>query len=581
MQSNHRSIIPDLESLPEALQRSVKENDNHKLLPEEGISLVISLLEKKPDGRYDKKSLQEALLTLSDSETEIRPIIKLKGSYYAVDKGSRNKKNLKKGAYGLVKPGQNLLSGAAVAIKTQESIKPRSGFRKVNIPPEKVKETVQLEIAALEAMDRGTGEIKGRSVQRPKRAPSHEEIQFCIVMDYVDGLPLDALLETGPIAFSTCLEIAIGTLTDVQKLHHAQGTYHYKNEDRKALGFYHCDLKPGNIIYDPAKRQAKVIDFGTVSPIDAETKQPVRCVVGTLTYYAPELRKGLATQPSEATEVYALGLIFAEVFNFITKDKGNEVRDIFKWVEPPVSPEQKAAYELIKQMAAEDPKDRPTLQTALETFQHIARKYETTNATEEQTFAINEKRIEEFLHRQEKIASNDHRILEKKIVGLFKESKKRKDEMLMNMLRCLELQLGQIDLEHLSASDKQNCIQLCNKVKILTDEADQQIILKILKEDILEKMTTFFHAECKKHSRSFLLSTQDPINVLNAGIQGQYYYTRAIGSLLKLISSDNDMNSFLKKYCNFDIKEQLKGIQLQKLNTIIPFPSLKLGNENK
>lgn len=74
-------------------------------------------------------------------------------------------------------------------------------------------------------------------------------------------------------------------------------------------GFYHKDLKPENILVrkESMKTKVYVIDFGISGPTGFRN-------IGTEKYMSPEqkgIRKGMA--PSQATDVFALGLIGYEI----------------------------------------------------------------------------------------------------------------------------------------------------------------------------------------------------------------------------------------------------------------------------
>jgi len=76
----------------------------------------------------------------------------------------------------------------------------------------------------------------------------------------------------------------------------------------------HRDLKPDNVMYDPATRQVKLLDFGIATDTDIAPEQRLTRAgffVGTLMYVAPEALSGelvgpLADQYSLATIAYFL-----------------------------------------------------------------------------------------------------------------------------------------------------------------------------------------------------------------------------------------------------------------------------------
>ncbi len=111
-----------------------------------------------------------------------------------------------------------------------------------------------------------------------------EEGQDYLVMNFVDGRPLDAVEPR-------CAADAVATLCGaVQHMHDH--------------GLVHRDIKPQNILVDTAG-VAHLGDFGLAKDADAATLTAEGAVLGTPTYMAPEQVAG--TPASAATDVYGLG----------------------------------------------------------------------------------------------------------------------------------------------------------------------------------------------------------------------------------------------------------------------------------
>jgi tetratricopeptide (TPR) repeat protein len=80
-------------------------------------------------------------------------------------------------------------------------------------------------------------------------------------------------------------------------------------------GIVHRDIKPNNIMIDGISAQVRlwITDFGLARALQSDTTVSGRgAVAGTPGYLAPELLKGHA--PSEASDLYAFGVVMHEVF---------------------------------------------------------------------------------------------------------------------------------------------------------------------------------------------------------------------------------------------------------------------------
>jgi eukaryotic-like serine/threonine-protein kinase len=104
-----------------------------------------------------------------------------------------------------------------------------------------------------------------------------------MVMEYVDGLPLDV---APPPDLASTLDTFIQAAAGLKAMH--------------ALGYVHCDIKPNNILRS-SRGEVKVIDYGQSCPAGTIKER----IQGTPDYIAPEQvnRKPVTVQ----TDVFNLG----------------------------------------------------------------------------------------------------------------------------------------------------------------------------------------------------------------------------------------------------------------------------------
>ncbi|AWV89302.1 serine/threonine protein kinase [Bradymonas sediminis] len=148
-----------------------------------------------------------------------------------------------------------------------------------------------------------------------------------MVLEYVDGQPLNVVMEQGPIdpikVVSICEQIASALLL----AHHR--------------GIIHRDLKPANIMLAPERDDylVKVLDFGTAkllkqlddAPLEELTREGM--AVGTPRYIAPEQARGQNVGPW--SDLYALGLLMYEM---LTGERAVKADDVEGAVSAHVSP---------------------------------------------------------------------------------------------------------------------------------------------------------------------------------------------------------------------------------------------------
>ncbi len=138
------------------------------------------------------------------------------------------------------------------------------------------------------------------ALDHPNICPIHQVHQlddgsFVMVLNWCSGGSLSDILEGGPLAGESALDMARSIVNGLSAIHQA--------------GLLHRDIKPGNVLID-SRRQPRWSDFG-LSALEPNTIDSQPLMVGTMPYMAPELFKG--SQPSVAADVWALGALLFQI----------------------------------------------------------------------------------------------------------------------------------------------------------------------------------------------------------------------------------------------------------------------------
>ena len=125
--------------------------------------------------------------------------------------------------------------------------------------------------------------------------------RFYLLMEFVDGLTLRQLLQTGKMTPAEALNI-VPKICEALQFAHEQG-------------IVHRDIKPENILLDKQGR-VKIADFGIAKIAGLESKDlsltGARDVMGTPNYMAPEQMEKPQTVDHRA-DIYSLGVVFYEM----------------------------------------------------------------------------------------------------------------------------------------------------------------------------------------------------------------------------------------------------------------------------
>ncbi len=99
------------------------------------------------------------------------------------------------------------------------------------------------------------------------------EGQFVMIMEYVDGVPIENLVRKGPLPAEEAIDYAQQVLAALSYAH--------------AQGIIHRDIKPANIMVTSGG-QVKLMDFGIARVIDDPHRTQAGATVGSLYYMSPE-----------------------------------------------------------------------------------------------------------------------------------------------------------------------------------------------------------------------------------------------------------------------------------------------------
>lgn len=175
-----------------------------------------------------------------------------------------------------------------------------------------------------------------------------------MVMELLDGEPLDAIVSRGPIPLARALPIMIQVARGIARAHD--------------LEVIHRDLKPENIYIarrDDGTDLVKLLDFGIARSMQDSRLTGVGEVFGTPQYMAPERITSIDAGGSQ--DLYALGVIFFEMVTGTLPFDANDVPTfLLKHLKEPAPKISSRGFSvpadfenLIDSLMAKDPKQRP------------------------------------------------------------------------------------------------------------------------------------------------------------------------------------------------------------------------------
>lgn len=133
---------------------------------------------------------------------------------------------------------------------------------------------------------------------------------YYIVMEYVDGRPLNRLLQkidarghrTIPIEHSVHIMVEV-----TKGLHHA---HHQRDARGEPLSIVHRDISPQNVLL-AYTGDVKLIDFGIARAQGRAAQTSVGVIKGKLRYLAPEI--ALGQEPDHRADIFCCGIVLFEL----------------------------------------------------------------------------------------------------------------------------------------------------------------------------------------------------------------------------------------------------------------------------
>ena len=137
-----------------------------------------------------------------------------------------------------------------------------------------------------------------------------EDGQYCIVMEYLDGVSLSAVLKrTADWPLEKRLPLLGALCLALSGLHYV---HEFRDMDGQHLQLVHRDVKPANV-FITFDGQVKVLDFGVAKMTAPEVEETAgHAVKGTVQYIAPEALD-VSLKVDRRTDVFAAGLMTWEI----------------------------------------------------------------------------------------------------------------------------------------------------------------------------------------------------------------------------------------------------------------------------
>ena len=171
----------------------------------------------------------------------------------------------------------------------------------------KLKRTVALKFLAAHLLN--DEEAKARFLREARAAAGLHHPNICpvyeideaegktfLAMAFIEGEPLEAKIERGPLSLKEALDIGRQIADGLEAAHEK--------------GVVHRDIKPANVMVD-AKGHSTIMDFGLARLTEASRLTKADQTMGTVAYMSPEQAQGM--EVDNCSDVWALGVVLYEM----------------------------------------------------------------------------------------------------------------------------------------------------------------------------------------------------------------------------------------------------------------------------
>jgi len=129
-----------------------------------------------------------------------------------------------------------------------------------------------------------------------------------LVMEYVDGVDLEKLIETGPVPHPIVIFIVRELLSGLGYIHEPKD----QGRGRVRRGLVHRDVSPGNVLLS-WEGEVKLADFGVAQMLERTMTAPALATVGKRGYMSPEQVN--RQELDGRSDLYAVGVVLWELLS--------------------------------------------------------------------------------------------------------------------------------------------------------------------------------------------------------------------------------------------------------------------------